>query len=113
MQAIDRNALKRWLDEGRDFALVEVLAPEQYREFHLPGAINVPVGDEDFDARIQEAAPDESRPVVVYCSDQKCTASPKAARRMDELGYQQVYDYEAGKMDWREAGLPIEEGGGR
>ena len=113
MRTIDRSELKRWLDEGRDFALVEVLAPEKYRAFHLPGAINIPVGDENFDAKIQEAVPDESRPVVAYCHDPRCTASPKAARRMDELGHQQVYDYEAGKRDWREAGLPIEEGGGR
>ena len=28
---------------------------------------------------------------------------------MDELGCQQVYDYEAGKMDRKEAGLPVEQ----
>ena len=37
-----------------------------------------------------------------------CPASPKAGQRMEELGYQNVFDYEAGKQDWQEAGLPIE-----
>ena len=48
-----------------------------------------------------------SDPVGRY--DRACTASPKAAQKMDELGYQQVYDYEAGKMDRKEAGLPVEQ----
>ena len=107
MQKIDRDTLEQWLDEERDVTLVEVLAPDKYREFHLPGAINVPLAD-DFEQRIQEAVPDENRPIVVYCYDQACTASPIAAQKMDQLGYRKVYDYEAGKMDWKQAGLPVE-----
>jgi rhodanese-related sulfurtransferase len=107
MQKIDRDTLEQWLDEERDVILVEVLAPDKYREFHLPGAINVPLAD-DFEERIQEAVPDEDQPVVVYCYDQACTASPQAAQKMDELGYREVYDYEAGKMDWKQAGLPVD-----
>lgn len=107
MQPIDRTTLKQWLDERRDVTLVEVLAPEKFREFHLPGAVNVPLGPE-FAARIQETFPDRFRPIVVYCYDERCTASPEAARIMDELGYHKVYDYEGGKMDWREHDLPIE-----
>ena len=107
MQPIDRNTLKQWLDERRDITPVEVLAPEKYREFHLPGAVNVPLG-EGFAERIQETFPDRFQPLAVYCYDERCTASPEAARIMEELGYQKVYDYEAGKVDWREHGLPIE-----
>lgn len=110
MRTIDRTELRRWIDEGREFALVEVLPPEAFRAFHLPGAINVPVHQKGFGAAIERAVPAKDRPVVVYCYDKDCDASPKAARRMEESGYQQVYDYEAGKMDWKEAGLPVEEG---
>ena len=107
MQTIDRDTLRQWQEEKRHFALVEVLAPDKYREFHLPDAINVPIGD-DFETRIQNAIPDRSTPVVVYCYDRKCSASPKAAEKMDELGYRNIFDYEAGKMDWKDAGLPVE-----
>lgn len=107
MQSIDRETLQQWLDERRELTLVEVLAPEKYREFHLPGAINVPLG-EDFEAKVQEKLQDKHQPIVVYCYDQACTASPKAAEKLDALGYQKVYDYEAGKVDWKEAGLPVE-----
>ena len=110
MQTIDRAELSRWIDEGRDFALVEVLSPQAYRSFHLPNAINVPVDQKRFEAAIERAVPAKDRPVVVYCHDQDCNASPQAAERMERSGYAQVYDYEAGKMDWKNAGLPVHEG---
>jgi CBS domain-containing protein len=34
--------------------------------------------------------------------------SPRAAWRLEALGYGEVYDYVAGKSDWRAAGLPTE-----
>lgn len=105
MKSITREQLNEKLQD--DVVLVEVLPPESYREYHLPKAINVPLGD-DFDKNIRHAVPDRSRPVVVYCYDQECTASPTAAARLDELGYEHVYDYAAGKVDWKQAGLPVE-----
>lgn len=108
MHTIDRETLKLWLDEKRDLTLVEVLAPERFGEFHLPGAVNVPLG-EDFEARIQEHFPDRFQPIVLYCYDHDCSASPKAGEKMDELGYRKIYDYEGGKLDWKRAGFPVEE----
>ncbi|SRR5712692_6029245 len=34
--------------------------------------------------------------------------SPRAASRLASLGFQQVYDYVAGKADWGSFGLPLE-----
>jgi CBS domain-containing protein len=34
--------------------------------------------------------------------------SPRAAWRLESLGFGRVYDYAAGKLDWLGAGLPIE-----
>src|ERR687888_2622564 len=34
--------------------------------------------------------------------------SPRAAWRLETLGFGEVYDYEAGKQDWAAAGLPTE-----
>ena len=106
MKTITREQLnERLANDG--IPVVEVLAPEYYHKFHLPGAINVPLGD-DFDEQIQKAVPDTEQPVVVYCQNAECQASPKAAQRMEELGYRQVLDYEGGKVDWQNAGLPTE-----
>ncbi len=106
MKSMSREVLNEQLTND-GVTLVEVLPPEYYRKFHLPGAMNVPL-DDHFEERIQEAVPDKDAPVVVYCYDTECQASSKAAQRMEALGYRQVFDYEAGKVDWQEAGLPTE-----
>jgi len=107
MTTVDREQVKQMIDEDAA-EVVEVLAPDHFDDFHLPGALNVPVGD-DFEDDIQATVPDKHRPVVVYCLDADCDASPRAAERMEALGYDRVYDYAAGKRDWRQAGLPIEQ----
>jgi CBS domain-containing protein len=34
--------------------------------------------------------------------------SPRAAARLESIGFEQVYDYTAGKADWGSSGLPLE-----
>ncbi|REJ94962.1 MAG: rhodanese-like domain-containing protein [Planctomycetota bacterium] len=108
MQAISRAEARDLIQNEEDLTVVETLDEEYFNKFHLPGARNVPLND-SFDENIQEVAPDRDAPVLVYCMNTDCEASAKAARRMEELGYTTVYDYEAGKVDWKEAGFPIEE----
>ncbi len=104
---ITTKELKQKMDQGEDFALVEVLGLETFAEFHLPGAVNVPV-DDTFEENIQKAVPDKKKTAVVYCRDIECHASAKAARRMQALGYEDVYEYQLGKDGWKAAGLPVE-----
>jgi len=104
---IERDELREKMERGDDFTLVEVLGEDDYEDYHLPDAINVPEGD-DFEDRIVEAVPDMAETVVVYCKDEDCGASPSAARKMADLGYQRVFDYGPGKEDWKAADLPIE-----
>lgn len=109
MRIIRRKQLEDMFEHRERFTLVEVLGPEEYDQVHLPGAINVP-HDRNFAQAIQRAVPDKRVPVVVYCRDVGCDASPKAGREMEALGYEHVYQYEAGKTDWVRAGLPMESG---
>ncbi len=109
MRTITRDELKRRMDDREDLVLVEVLAPEYFNDYHLPGAINVPM-DEHFEEAIQDAIGQKDRPVVVYCYSAECSASPEAAARMSDLGYTNVLHYAAGKTDWRRAGYPVAAG---
>lgn len=38
--------------------------------------------------------------------------SPRAASRLESIGFEQIYDYVAGKADWGSFGLPLEGAGG-
>jgi rhodanese-related sulfurtransferase len=109
MRTIEREELKQWLDQARDFALVEVLGPEAFQHFHLPHAINVPFRLGAFEQAVQRAVGDKRAPVVVYSQDSNCKASREAAELLDQLGYAQVLHYAGGKVDWQQAGLPTEQ----
>ena len=102
-RVIDRAALQRLLDEHAQ--LVEVLPADEYDEAHLPGAISIPLDTLSAEA---VASLDRSRPVITYCYDTQCDMSPRAAWRLESLGFEHVYHYAAGKADWMGAGLPIE-----
>jgi rhodanese-related sulfurtransferase len=104
MKTLSRDEVRQKSDEA---TVVEVLSEDEFSNFHLPGAINVPLG-QNFEQRIQAAVPNKAQPVIVYCMDTECNASEQAAEKLDQLGYEQVYDYEAGKLDWKQAGLPVE-----
>ena len=107
MKTIDRDTLKQKIDNAESMTLIEVLPSESFENFHLPGAINIPVGSDTFEERVQAVAGKDDQ-VIVYCKDTDCDASPKAARRLEDLGYTNVIDYPAGKDDWRAANLPVE-----
>ncbi len=110
MKTIDREQLEQRLSD-ENLAIIEVLESDAYRRFHIPGAMNVPLA-ENFESEITKAVPDKEQDVVVYCWDENCNASPKAAQKMEALGYEHVFDYEAGKKDWHRAGMPIESSNG-
>lgn len=109
MQTISRQEARELIDGQEDLTIIETLAPDDYEEFHIPGARNVPL-DDSFPETIRNVVPDPSTPVLVYCLEAECSASAKAAQCMEDMGYRNVYDYEAGKVDWKAAGLPIATG---
>ena len=61
---IDRAEVGRLMEAGAQ--LVEVLPAEEYREDHLPGAINLPLRKIETEAR---DLLDPNRPIIVYCWD--------------------------------------------
>jgi rhodanese-related sulfurtransferase len=95
-KTITRDEVRRLIDAG-DAVVVEALPAAYYEQEHLPGALNLP--HDKVDQLAGSVVPDKTKPVVVYC-----------ARRLEELGYEAVYDYDLGKQDWVEAGLPTESG---
>ncbi|CUR45691.1 Rhodanese-like domain protein [Alloalcanivorax xenomutans] len=104
--SIQRDELKRRLDNGDPLVLVEALPERHFHSGHLPGAINIP--HEEVSALAGTALPDKDATIVVYCANTGCQNSRIAAGFLRGAGYRNVLEYVEGKADWQEAGYPLE-----
>lgn len=107
IRSISRDELRQRLDDD-GIIVVEALGPAYYEEAHLPGALNLP--HDQVDDLAPQVLPDKDAAVAVYCSNLACQNSVIASRRLVQLGYTNVFEYQEGKQDWIEAGLPTESG---
>ncbi len=64
---ITTRDLKAKIDRNESIKVVETLAPERYREAHIPGALNIPP------VKIKELAPqllpNKNAEIVTYCTN--------------------------------------------
>ena len=103
---ITRDELQAKLKQGDEFKLVETLPAADYKQQHLPGAINLPPESiRDLDPHV---LPNKNQEIVVYCADATCHASEIAAGDLAQRGYTNVRRYVGGKRDWMDAGLAVE-----
>lgn len=81
---------------------------EEYAVSHLPGALHL--GYNNLDLTTVERL-DKSRPVVVYCT--VGYRSERAAKKLREAGFTQVYNLFGSLYAWKLAGLPLEDAEGK
>lgn len=105
LKFIAMETLLEMLENKKKFKLVEVLAKEEYKKGHIPGAINIPLEELE---KLAKQKLKKTDAIVVYCASYTCHASTKAARRLLELGYGRTLDFKGGKRWWQHAGLELE-----
>ena len=93
----------RDLVDGGEALVVDVREQDEWDEGHIPGAVHIPRGH--LESRIERAAPDRSRPILLYCS--VGNRSVFAAKTLAELGYEDVVSLSGGFTDWKRNGLPV------
>ena len=113
MQVLTAQELKQKIDAEQGLVVINVLAPEDHREAHIPGSLNVPLDRERFADEVLAKTGSRDAEVVVYCASETCAASRRAARKLDEAGFRRVYGFTGGIRGWQEAGLPVESGAAR
>ena len=100
---MDATQAHELIDSGGPLVL-DVREQNEWDEGHIPGAVHVPRGN--LESRVERAAPDRSRAVLVYCSVGNRSAF--AAKTLAELGYEDVVSLSGGFTDWKRNGFPVQ-----
>jgi rhodanese-related sulfurtransferase len=106
VQSITREELRTKLAAPKGPIMIDALPDKDFRQGHLPKAVNMPHD------RVETLAPkmlaDKKAEIVVYSADAQCDKSRIAADRLTKLGYENVWVYAGGKKDWKEGGMQFE-----
>src|SRR6266700_5260995 len=89
--------------DKQDVVLVDVREKNEWNEGYIPGAIHVPRGY--LELQIEEAVPDKSKAVVLYCAGG--VRSLIAGVTLQQMGYRNPISMSGGFGQWKGNGLPF------
>ncbi|MBM17474.1 MAG: hypothetical protein CL947_00210 [Epsilonproteobacteria bacterium] len=84
--------------------VINVLDQKYYDDCHIKGSINIPF--DEFENQLQKL--DKKDSYVFYCSNYACTAAPFSAEIMKKAGFNQVYVYHGGIVEWYQKKYPYQ-----
>jgi rhodanese-related sulfurtransferase len=98
----DFAEVKRRLDAGEEFLLVDVREESEWACGRLPNAIHLSKGIIERD--IEQAFPDKSATLVLYCGGGYRSAL--VADNLQKMGYTNCISMDGGWRGWTGAGFP-------
>ena len=101
--AVTVEELKKDMDAGKNFVLLDVRTSEEFKAGHLPKAVNIPRGTLEF--MIGKHFPQKDAEIVVYCRTD--ARSALCAKTLSDMGYTNVKNLNGAFKAWGEAGYPI------
>ncbi|HEX6443201.1 MAG TPA: rhodanese-like domain-containing protein [Stellaceae bacterium] len=101
--SVDVATVRRWLTDGGEIAFLDVREEGQHGAGHPLLAVNVPYSR--LELLIGQLVPRHACRVVLL--DEGDAVAPKAARRLDALGYRELYVLKGGVHDWSSADCPL------
>lgn len=97
-QDVFPEGVNLWKRKGAQ--ITDVREPGEYASGHLPGAVNIPLGQPP------DRTDEVKEPVVLVCASGN--RSGQAAHYLMEQGYNEVASLMGGTAAWRQRGLPTE-----
>jgi len=98
--------VKRRMDAGEKFLVVDVREESEWAAGHLPGAIHLSKGIIERD--IEQRVPEMGTKLILYCGGG--FRSALAADNLQKMGYTNVESMDGGWKGWVGAGLPTQKG---
>jgi rhodanese-related sulfurtransferase len=102
VQETNVTDVKRRMDSGEKFLLIDVREDNEWAKGHLPGAVHLGKGIIERD--IEQRVPDTGTKLILYCGGGFRSAI--AGENLQKMGYSNVESMDGGWKGWLEAGLP-------
>ena len=102
METVNAEYVQDKLEAGGKVQVVDVLSADSFEEKHIPSSISLPL--DSLEVQAETVLPDKKMEIIVYCASADCDASPKAAEKLESMGYTKVKDFAEGLQGWQEAG---------
>ena len=96
--------VKKRMESGEKFLLVDVREDNEWAKGHLPGAVHMGRGVIERD--IEKSVPETGTKMILYCGGG--FRSALVADNLRKMGYTSVESMDGGWRGWNEAGLPTE-----
>lgn len=88
--------LKRTMDSGEDFVLIDVREPHEFETGHISGSISIPLGNFS-DADLVTTLP-RNKPIILLCRSGKRSAT--ALDLLKTAGFENAFNVRGGVIAW-------------
>lgn len=88
----------------KDAVVLDVRTAQEFNQGHVPGALNLDIGDPQFRKKVGEL--DKSKTYLVHCA--RGVRSARAAKLMSTMSFANLFDYHGGFDEWKKSGKPVE-----
>lgn len=90
--------------QSKTNVVLDVRTKKEHDEAHLPGAILIDITEGNFEQEVAKL--DKSKTYLVHCA--AGGRSTRACKKMEQLGFKNLYNLEGGLTAWQKAGKPVE-----
>jgi rhodanese-related sulfurtransferase len=98
------------LNKTGGIRFIDARVLKEYDAGHIPGAIPWPFNEFlEYLVKYHDDIPFNA-PVVVYCEGGTCDQSVSLAENLQIVGYADIYIYHGGFDEWKNMGMPVEQG---
>jgi rhodanese-related sulfurtransferase len=102
---VPQDTLLKYLEEDRDMCILDVRSQREYGQGHLPKAIHMDY--QKISTHAEDLEPHRRKDIIVYC--EHGMRSRMAITVLQRAGFTRVYHLEGDMVEWKRAGLSLEE----
>lgn len=107
MKKIDGKRMKELMDI-KAINIIDVDPEPEFKTSHIMGAANIPHNKKDFLEKVQKKFTKKSQDIVLCANGKYETELTKLSKQLESAGYENVYQYKAGPMEWKSAKLSVQ-----